>query len=123
MSAIYDVRAVPWASGWELHVDGLGVTQVRVLTRLREQVRDFVETISGDVPADEQIRVRYDLGGVETEVARAQTATEAAVRMQAEAAESARSAVARLRAAGLSVRDIATILGRSPGRVSQLLAD
>ena len=34
--------------GWELYVDGVGVTQVDHLDEAEAQVRDFIETISGE---------------------------------------------------------------------------
>jgi hypothetical protein len=30
---VYTARAVRWSGGWELHVDGVGVTQVRILSK------------------------------------------------------------------------------------------
>lgn len=38
-------RAVPWSGGWELHVDGVGVTQVVVLDDASEQVRSLLATV------------------------------------------------------------------------------
>jgi len=42
----YEVQAVRWAHGWELHVEGLGVTQVDDLKKAYQQVRDFISTMS-----------------------------------------------------------------------------
>jgi len=46
----YTVRARKWRSGtetgWELRVDGIGVTQVDDLGKAKEQARDFIETVA-----------------------------------------------------------------------------
>lgn len=122
MSTTYTATAVPWAQGWELHVDGIGVTQVRVLAKAEQQVRDLVETMTGVDSAEAEVVLRYDLGGLEKEIADIQQRTRRAADIQATAAEDARRVVAQLRTEGISVSDIATILDRSRGRVSQLLA-
>lgn len=36
-----------WDEGWELHVEGIGVTQVKDLRDARPQARDFIETVMG----------------------------------------------------------------------------
>lgn len=43
----YTVRAERWSGGWELHVDGLGVTQSRTLAAAQQQARDYIETVLG----------------------------------------------------------------------------
>jgi len=47
---IYEVSAKRWTSGgdcgWELHVDGVGVTQVDDLGEAKQQARDFIETVT-----------------------------------------------------------------------------
>ena len=57
----YVTRAVRWQSevghGWELHVDGVGVTQVDDLEEAPDQVRDFVETITGASAAGDRVQV------------------------------------------------------------------
>jgi len=46
----YKVSAKRWTSGgdsgWELHVDGVGVTQVDDLGEAKQQARDFIETVT-----------------------------------------------------------------------------
>jgi hypothetical protein len=39
----YGVRARRWAHGWELHVEGVGVTQSRNLDGAERMVRDYIE--------------------------------------------------------------------------------
>lgn len=41
------VQAVAWEYGWELHVDGYGVTQVAEFADAEQQVRDFLSTLEG----------------------------------------------------------------------------
>ena len=48
MTTEYTARAVLWDDGgWELHVDGVGVTQVLSLDSAERQVRDMLETMFG----------------------------------------------------------------------------
>lgn len=121
MSA-YNVRAVPWAEGWELHIDGVGVTQVRNLNKAVDQVRDYIETVTDKRVAATDIDVRPDLGGLETEIERVRAAVTAAETARSNAARELRTVARALRTSKhLSVRDSATVLGVSPGRVSQLI--
>lgn len=41
------VTTVAWEHGWELHIAGMGVTQVAVMADAVEQVRDYVECETG----------------------------------------------------------------------------
>lgn len=100
-------------------------TQARRLDQVPAMVADAIHLLTG-VPLDE-IEVQLgdvDLGDpqvlAETRAARERVAT--AARSQEEAARASRRAVARLRARGLSVRDVGVILDVSPQRVSQLAA-
>jgi len=57
----YVTHARPWlthaAKGWELHVDGVGVTQVGNLEDVDAQVRDLLETMLGRTAANDEIRI------------------------------------------------------------------
>ena len=47
----YQVRAVRWEHGWELHVEGIGVTQAGSLADAEEMVRDLIsrrDDLSGE---------------------------------------------------------------------------
>ena len=118
----YTVKAVRWEHGWELHIDGEGVTQVRTLDHAAQQVRDYLETVHDRDFTDADIELRFDLDGLEVEVAAARRATAEAAAAQARAAARARHVAAALRSHGLSVTDTAAVLGVSRGRVSQLVA-
>ena len=117
----YHVRAKHWAGGWELHIDQVGVTQVRTLDRAEQQVRDYLETLLDIDTSDAEVLIEPDLGGLEKLVHSAQERSRAAEAAQREAAREVRDAALRLRARGLSVSDTAKVMGVSRGRVSQLV--
>lgn len=56
----YVVRAKRWAEGWELYIDGLGVTQSRTLATAERQVRDYLETLGIDA-STARMNLKYDL--------------------------------------------------------------
>ena len=122
MSRLYTVRAIKWSGGWELHIDGIGVTQVRTLDRAATQVRDYLETILDEKITDVEVVVIPALGGLEEEVVAARREVSEAAAAQIHAAERSRAIARELRARGLSVTDTAAVLGISRGRVSQLVS-
>ena len=116
----YTVQAKHWSGGWELHVDGIGVTQSRVLANARQQAADLIESYT-DAPVDiDDVVIVADLGELSTEVRNARRLTVEAEDMQKKAAREARRVAKELRGLGLSVSDSAEVLGVSRGRVSQL---
>lgn len=48
--SVYNVRAKRWKHGWELHIDGVGVTQSRNLGGAEQMVRDYIETLTDHEP-------------------------------------------------------------------------
>ncbi|MGV3564169.1 MAG: antitoxin HicB [Nocardioides sp.] len=119
----YTVRAKRWSGGWELHIDGEGVTQCRTLADAERQVRDYLSTVHDRDHDEATVLVVPDLGGIEVEVEEVREATAAAAAAQRAAAERSRDLARRLRdEAGLSVSDAAAVLGVSRGRVSQLVS-
>ncbi len=118
----YSVRARRWAHGWELHIDGVGVTQSPSLAGAEQMARDYIETLTDRDTSGDQVIINPEIGGgldEETRAARAAvTAAEEAVRA---AAAQSRQVARDLKRAGLSGRDIAAILRVSAQRVSQLL--
>ena len=46
--------------GWELYVDGVGVTQVDHLGEAESQVRDLIETISGASAQACEVRIMVE---------------------------------------------------------------
>lgn len=122
MNTQYTVRAKRWAGGWELHIEDVGVTQARLLTKAKDQVRDYLETLYGVDVSDVTIDIVPELGDLTERAHRAKVRTRAAERAQLEAAAEARETARALRDAGLSTTDAAFVLGVSKGRVSQLIA-
>jgi hypothetical protein len=47
----YKVRAKRWARGWELHIDGLGVTQSHSLRDAEGMARDYI-ALDTEVPPE-----------------------------------------------------------------------
>ncbi len=44
---MYNVRAKRWEHGWELHIDGVGVTQSRSLRDAEMMARDLISRRTG----------------------------------------------------------------------------
>jgi DNA-directed RNA polymerase specialized sigma subunit len=118
----YTVHAKRWKHGWELHIDGVGVTQSRNLDGAEQMVRDYIETLTGHDTADDAVVIKPQVGGGldEAAIAAREALAEAEHALRAAAARS-RQVAQKLKQAGLSGRDIAVILHVSAQRVSQLL--
>lgn len=121
MTTTYTVRAVKWDGGWELHIDGEGVTQVRTLNKACQQVRDYLETMHGIDNIDAAIEVVPDIGSLSDDVREARMAVREAAKAQEVAAKRSRQVARELRENGFSVTDTAAVLGVSRGRISQLV--
>ena len=116
----YRVTAKRWERGWELHIDDVGVTQCKSVKDAEETVRDYLELDGLDSTA--AIDIRYSVGDeLDEEIANARRAVTAAVERQRAAASQQRQVATKLRSRGLRGREIATVLGVSEQRVSQLL--
>lgn len=109
-----------WRKGWEIHIDGVGVTQARQLSEAKERASDYILSLLDEEAAS--IDFSFDLGELSEQVATARIATIRAAQLQKEAAAQNRKAAADLREAGLTASDIAVVMGVSRGRVSQILA-
>ena len=119
---IYTVRAKRWPYGWELHIDGVGVTQSRNLDRAERMVRDYIETLTDHDTSSDQVVITPIVGdGLDEAVQAARDAVTEADRERRKAAAQVRQVVRDMKQAGLSGRDIAHLLNVSPQRVSQLL--
>lgn len=119
----YMVRAVRWRGGWELHIDGEGVTQCRLLAHAGEQVEDYLETLHGRSFKDARVTVAVDLSGVEKEIEAVNAETQEAAAAQLAAGQHRRRLAHKLRDEGLSLSDIASVLDVSRARVSQMLKE
>lgn len=119
----YRVVAKRWAHGWELHIDGVGVTQSRTLGEAEAMVRDYIAVDLDASPDDVDVELAVSLGdSLDALRQEVREASDRAAVAQTQAAERSRILVRQLRDAGLSGREIATVLDVSPQRVSQLLA-
>lgn len=116
----YRVHARKWDGGWELHIDGVGVTQSRTLRDAERMVRSYVSLDTGEDRDSFAVEILPDLAGLETQVRQVRGTTARAEDAQRKAATMARAVVRDLKAWGLSGNDIAAVLKVSPQRVSQL---
>jgi predicted XRE-type DNA-binding protein len=119
----YQVVAHRWEHGWELHIDGVGVTQSRSLSEAETMVRHYI-ALDLDAPEDSfEVSITPEIGdGIDEEMRFARDAARRADEMTREAAVRSRKAARHMRDFGLSGGDIAAVLGISKQRVSQLLA-
>lgn len=96
-------------------------TQVRRLDQVADAVTDAAALLTDSVI--EQVIVRPVLSDdLQSAIEQVRTNAAEAEAARRRAAEDVRALVARLRTQGLSVRDVGTVLGVSPQRVSQLAA-
>ena len=124
MSTTYQVRAKRWAHGWELHIEGVGVTQSHTLHDAERMARDYIALDTGTDPGSFDIEITPEIGGeLGEKTAAARQAVAAAEEARRAAAARSRDVAQELQNAGLSGRDIAAVLRVSPQRVSQLLKD
>lgn len=120
----WTVHAKRWKHGWELCIDGVGITQSRNLRDAPATVADYIRLDTGTAPDLSEIEIVPEIGGGLAEEARAaRRAVADADRAQREAASQSRETARKLKGAGLTGQDIAAVLRLSPQRVSQLLAD
>lgn len=119
----YRVAAERTATGWwVLEVPEVGaVSQVRRLDQIADEMREAVAYLAGVDESMVEFDVRPSLSP-ELEAARERVRSlhAAADRATSEAAAASRSTARRLRSEGLPVRDVGTLMGISPQRVSQL---
>jgi len=119
----YVAHAKRWDRGWEIHVDSVGVTQVRSLDRAVESACDLVEIMTGTVIAPTQVTLAVHPKSIHDKVQRAREKTRLAQEAQVRAAQFTREVITELRDAGLSPADIAGLMGITRGRVTQLFAE
>lgn len=85
-----------------------------------EQIKDLIHESQGIERCDVVVRVETSMPGIMCDLEDAQQKMREALRLQEEASREIRDVVARLRAQGLSMRDIGVLLQISPQRVAQL---
>lgn len=110
---------------WTVDVEGVGVTQGRNLTEARAMAADLVAIMTGELESSIDVDLQVNLEqGIAQEIADTKAAIDDLAARQREVAAHSRHAARHLvEVVGLSGRDTATILGVSPQRVSQLLAN
>ena len=119
-----NVTAKRWAKGWELHIDGHGVTQSKTLADAPQQVVDYLDSLHGLRVSTDDVAVSPELSKeLLSEIRRARSNIRKAERELARAAAEQRRVATTLRTeAHLSVTDTAVLMEVSRGRVSQLTA-
>ncbi|MBM3669592.1 MAG: hypothetical protein FJW97_06225 [Actinobacteria bacterium] len=118
----YIAHAKRWERGWEIHVDNVGVTQVRSLDRAIDSACDLVEILTGRAISPTQMTLEIHPKSINDRVRRAREKTRQAQEAQVRAAQFTREVITELRNEGLSPADIAGLMGITRGRVTQLLA-
>jgi hypothetical protein len=113
----YATRSGKWWAVRVPEIDGL-FTQARRLDQVPEMVADAAMLLDG---IEVEVDVVPQLNAGDAALVEAAHEHRAALRrVEADAAAASRAAAARLRAQGLPVRDIATLMGISPQRASVL---
>lgn len=108
--------------GWLIAVPELDnfKTTVKRLDKATEQIKLLAEQATGESKCDIVVKVEAVMPGIICDIEAAQHKMREATRLQEEASNEIRDVVARMRDQGLTMRDIAILLGVTPQRVAQL---
>jgi uncharacterized protein YhdP len=110
------------AEGWSVDVPEL---ELHTTAKRLDKVTELVKKVAIDKGAGDNcelvINVIATMPGIICDIETAQTKMKEAARLQEEASAEIRNVVARMREQGLTLRDIAVLLGVTPQRVAQLL--
>jgi DNA-directed RNA polymerase subunit F len=108
--------------GWLIAVPELDnyKTTVKRLDKGTEIVKTLAEKVTGESKCDIVVKVEAVMPGIICDIESAQAKMREATRLQEEASNEIRDVVARMRDRGLTMRDIAILLGVTPQRVAQL---
>lgn len=110
------------AGAWRVRVpqlDNLLISTKR-LDSATEQIKDLVHEYQGVDRCEVIVKVETSMPGIMCDLEVAQEKMREANRLQEQASKEIRDVVSRLRAEGLSMRDIGVLLNISPQRVAQL---
>jgi DNA-directed RNA polymerase specialized sigma subunit len=111
------------AEGWEVEVPELGnlKTSAKRLDKVESHIREIAKNhpMAGD--CELVIEIIAKMPGIICDVEAAQAKMREANRLQEEASNEIRNVVSRMRDEGLTLRDIAVLLGVTPQRVAQLV--
>ena len=110
---------------WLVHIQGVAGchTYGRTLAQARERIREALGLFIEDA---ESVEILDDIEIAKTTkatIARARRARDKAAEAQEAASSAMREAIARLRGAGLTVRDVGDLLGLSHQRVAKIASD
>ncbi len=110
------------ADGWRVEVPQLDnfVTVAKRLDKISEQIKDLAHDLTGEERCNVIIKVEAIMPGIICDLEAAQKKSREAMRLQEEASAEIRDVVSRMRDEGLTMRDIAVLLGVTPQRVAQL---
>ena len=115
-------RAERQKDGWLINVPSLGnfKTTSKRLDKATEQIKILAEQATGESKCDIIVKVEAVMPGIICDIEAAQTKMRDAAKLQEEASNEIRDVVSRMRDEGLTMRDIAILLGVTPQRVAQL---
>ena len=115
-------RAERQQDGWLINVPSLGnfKTTSKRLDKATEQIKILAEQATGESQCDIIVKVEAVMPGIICDIEAAQTKMRDAAKLQEEASNEIRDVVSRMRDEGLTMRDIAILLGVTPQRVAQL---
>ena len=110
------------AQGWSVEVPEL---DLHTTAKRLDKVTDLVKKVAIDRGAEDNcelvIKVIATMPGIICDIETAQGKMKEAARLQEEASTEIRDVVSRMREQGLTLRDIAVLLGVTPQRVAQLM--
>jgi metal-dependent amidase/aminoacylase/carboxypeptidase family protein len=110
------------ADVWLISVAELGglTTTAKRLDKATEQIKKLAEDATGADKCEIVVKVEAVMPGIICDLEAAQEKMRVATRLQEEASSEIREVVGRMRDEGLTMRDIAVLLGVTPQRVAQL---
>lgn len=109
--------------GWLVAVpelDNFKMTSKR-LDKATEQIKQLAANFTGTDKCDIIVKVEAVMPGIICDIEAAQQKMHEANRLQEQASAEIRNVVSRMRDEGLTMRDIAVLLGVTPQRVGQLV--
>lgn len=122
------VHAERTTDGWSAEVSGPNgfTVNARRLDQCKELVVERIKTLeeqkgNSDV-CEVVVKVEAELPGIICDLEAAKLKMQEAQKLQDEASAEIRTVVSRMRDEGLTMRDIAVLLGVSPQRVAQLIS-
>lgn len=121
------IHAERTGDGWSAKVsgpDGFTVTAKRLdqcKELVVEQIKTLEEQKGNSAVCEVVVRVEAELPGIICDLEAAKEKMQQAQKLQEEASTEIRNVVGRMRDEGLTMRDIAVLLGVSPQRVQQLI--